>query len=377
MGKHITTEEKKNAIRKSKTATLPQKSNISGDQKAVLTTLQQQNGNRAVQRLLEQHIDHSLSPRNTASIHRKPTQPTPIDIQPMERIEDAYGAGNLDKTQWRNQLYSAKQALANGDVNEATRIYLILYNDIAKLAQADQVLYSSGSINRVRWDIGKGTTHNAKPGLNFTLASYGDMGASGKTAYVDQQGEFSTMLRLPGGVLPFVAIVLCRDAFKPDKEQTLATLRHEMVHAEHLAIGEVGVSDPKAKSGYVANSKANTELLAYVEGFMTMFHLRNPNDDAAFIELLGVLDGSNTYPWELANPSVRSEALGRLQEYYCRALSPLHQRTFDAWVATQLSKARSYGSSSGSQPPGSEDFFESIQRMIARQCKGLRTPMKL
>jgi hypothetical protein len=380
-GKKIATKEKKNAVHRSKTATRDQKEQASGDEKAVLTTLQQQSGNRAVQRLLEQSTDHELSHMNNAPILRKPTQPTLIKNQPMDRIEDAYGSGSLNETGWRNQLDSAKRAFTNGDVDEATRIYLILYNDIARLAQANQVLYSTGAINRVNWDQGKGTTHNAKPGLNFTLASYGEMGATGKTAYVDQQGEFGTDVKLNGEIRPFAAIILCRDAFRPEKEQTLAVLRHEMVHAEHLAAGKVEVSDHKVKSGGVDKTKANTELLAYVEGFMTMFHLSDPasisDNHPAFLELLGVLDGSSTYAWAWADPVVRSEGLGRLQEYYYKALSPQHQRILDAWVNMKLGEARSYGPSSGSRPPGSEDFFASLRRVMVRPGKGVRTPMKL
>jgi len=404
--------EKKNLVRKTKTETSNREFFDSVSEKSVLATMQQQIGNRAIQRLLVLHrVDGATvtSPNqsrklNSSSIFRKSTKPTLITLPVMDRIEDAYAAGTLDTVQWRNLLDSAQQAYTKGRLDDAKNAYKRLYVDVAKLARADQVVNFSGNtsdINIANWDKGKGTTAEAKPGLNLTLASYGDLDAAGKTAYVDQKGGFSTTLRLAGGVLPFVAILLCRDAFHPDKEQTLAVLRHEMVHAEHLTIGEVGVSDPKTKSGYVDYSSANTELLAYVEGFMTMFHLRNANDDTAFVELLGVLDGSHTHAWAGASHSVQSEALGRLQEYYCNALSPRHQRSFDDWVSAKLSKARRdelYAPSraekieinSGKRQATPEeitgnkvretravDFYESLQSMIARQCKGLKTSMAL
>jgi hypothetical protein len=311
----------------------------------------------------------------------KPTQPTLIKNRPgnTERIEDAYGAGSLDETQWRKLLDSAEQAIAKGQSEAATGAYLALYTDIAKLAQATRVVSSSGVINVVTGN--KDTCNDAKPGLNFSPHDTAGWGANATTAPVDDQGKFGVKLSNRGTPQPAVAIVLSRGAFKREKEQTLGVLRHEMVHAEHFieAAAEAFLADPRAKSGPDMTSAANTELLAHVEGFMTMFHLTHPapssDKDPAFFQLLGALSTTKVFPWAVADPLVRSEALGRLQEYYCNALDPPHHEAFDAWVGAKLGEAR--GASPGSFPPEQEDFFFGIQRVIASKCKGLRTPMKL
>ena len=82
---------------------------------------------------------------------------------------------------------------------------------------------------------------------------------------------------------------------------------------------------------------ANTELLAYVEGFMTAFHLTPPPlppQHALFIDLLGALETTKVDTWRSADEAVRDEALGRLHEYYCNTLDADHRAAFDAWVAS-------------------------------------------
>jgi hypothetical protein len=353
----------------------------------------------------------------------KLTQPTPIKRRPgnTERIEDAYGAGSLDESQWRNLFDSAEQAIAKRQMDEASRLYLTLYADIAKLAQATRVVSSSGGINVVTGS--KNNCKNARPGLNLSLGSRDDWDANATTAYVDDQGKFGVKLNPRGAPQPEVAIVLSRSAFKREKEQTLAALRHEMVHAEYYMedAAKALLSDPKDKSGPDMTSAANTELLAYVEGFMTMFHLSQPAprslDHPAFVELLGALDvgGRQTLPWAEAAPPVRSEALGRLQEYYCHALDGPHREAFDAWVGYKLTEVRRdevittvFAKGGESSPeafsPGSfdekalelmqrrggdvwgavlrvqtlqGDFFRGLQRVIASKCQGPTIPMKL
>src|SRR5262249_10919787 len=72
----------------------------------------------------------------------KPTQPTLIKVRPgnTDRIEDAYGGGSMNETQWRNLLDSAEQAIAKGQDEAAKRAYLMLYADVAKLAQASRIV---------------------------------------------------------------------------------------------------------------------------------------------------------------------------------------------------------------------------------------------
>lgn len=290
-----------------------------------------------------------------------------------DRIEHAHGGGSLDGYQWSALLDSAREAVAKGDGKEAVRLYLILYSDIVSLAQADLVLTAGTAIHRVTEppDARKGV----KPGLNFSLHESTE--ANGTTGYVNDQGEFGVSLSFKAGTpQPEVAIILFRNAFKPEKDRTLWVLRHEMMHAEHDQEAsdrvEQWLSGSKAKAGKGSSSKAqflewlrkrrdiskfdlalieesavnlvagspNSEILSYVEGFMTSFHLTDPAptdpNHPVFLELLGVLQGKEGLRWAVADPSVRSEALGRLQEYYCHALDRTHRDAFDAWVNHQL-----------------------------------------
>src|SRR5215207_2373935 len=83
--------------------------------------LQHQIGNREVQRLLRSR--GKASKANADSIYRKPTKPTRITLPVMDRIEDAYGSGSLDQTQWRDLLTTARQALQMGDAKAAKAAY--------------------------------------------------------------------------------------------------------------------------------------------------------------------------------------------------------------------------------------------------------------
>jgi hypothetical protein len=343
----------------------------------------------------------------------KPTQPTLIKERPgaTDRIEDAYAAGSLDEKQWVNLIDSAEQALAKAQADVATRAYLTLYADVAKLAQADRVLTTSGAIQVVTGD--KSSCRDAKPGLNFSLGNHDQWGAVASTGFVHADGKLSLELGKRGELQPEVVIVLSRSAFKREKEQTLAVLRHEMVHAEHDAEDASAMfrADRKAKSGPVQTSLANSELLAYFEGFMTMFHLTHPApsaaDHPAFVELLGAVDTGDVHPWAEADKTFRSEALGRLQEYYCHALDSRHREAFEGWVrlqAAEVQKDLVQLGGPGAFSPGSvddesmkvlqhradsgmgahirietfkkDDFVGGLQRVIAGHCKGLpATPM--
>ena len=343
----------------------------------------------------------------------KPTQPTLIKDRPgvTDRIENAYAAGSLDEKQWADLIDSAQQALDKGKDDAATRAYLTLYADVAKLAQVGRVLTSTGAIQVVTGD--KSSCRDAKPGLNFSLGNRDQWGADASTGFVHADGKLSLVLGKRGEPQPEVVIVLSRSAFKREKEQTLAILRHEMVHAEHDAEDASAMfhSDPKAKSGPVQTSLANSELLAYFEGFMTMFHLTHPApsspDHPAFVQLLGAVDTGDVHPWAEADKAFRSEALGRLQEYYCHALDTRHREAFEGWVllqAAEVQKDLIQLGEPGAFSPGSvddesmkvlqhqtssgmgahiriqihkkDDFVGGLQRVIAGHCKGLpATPM--
>src|SRR6202034_3955923 len=149
----------------------------------------------------------------------------------------------------RSLVASAKQEVKDGKANEATRDYLILYTDLAKLAQTGRVVGSPGAINLVTGS--KTDCKGAKPGLNFVMADTSKWGARATTAYVDDKGKFGVKLNRRGQLQPDVAIVLTQDVFMLEKEQALGILRHEMIHAGHDADDASAVfrSDPMAPTG--------------------------------------------------------------------------------------------------------------------------------
>jgi hypothetical protein len=119
---------------------------------------------------------------------------------------------------------------------------------------------------------------------------------------------------------------------------------------------------------------ANTELLAYVEGFMTAFHLTPPPlppQHALFIDLLGALETTKVDTWRRANEAVRDEALGRLHEYYCNTMDAAHRAAFDAWVASleaQLAKDAQAAPGSGAAMSAKRN----AERMLDHFTAGLK-----
>jgi len=326
----------------------------------------------------------------------KPAQPALITVRrgDTDRIEDAYGAGSLDQSEWGERLKSAQQALARGQIKQATEAYRALYQDVAKLAQATRIVESPGNINEVHGT--QNDCKDAKPGLNLSMSTSSEWGANGTTGYVDLDGKFGVARRGRGKPQPSVAIVLSRSAFMLDKGQTLGILRHEMMHAELDSEDAAAafLSNPRDKKAPVPSSLAKSELLAHVEGFMTMFHLAPAPAsfrDPPFMQLLGALTTRKVLPWAKADGPARSEALGRLQEYYCHAMDAPHRRAFEGWVnyyqvprrienlilddkvGTELAVAQAKDQNDAME----DDFFQGLKSIIRSQCKGITTPMKL
>jgi hypothetical protein len=82
---------------------------------------------------------------------------------------------------------------------------------------------------------------------------------------------------------------------------------------------------------------------------------------------------SGSEPWANAKPETRSEALGRLQQYYCQVLDPARQKAFENWV----------GKPPEAQPsslPGwywrpkrqmHAHFFDALKKIVDGKCAGL------
>jgi hypothetical protein len=292
-------------------------------------------------------LQRSIGNRRTCALLRSPkaAHPTPMATRRGEfpQITAAHPAGGLDQQTWSQTLADAKAAFDARDFDGGTALYKKLYQDLATTAGATALkdVAAGPAVN-----VAKADNTGYAPGLNLVLER-GSKG--GTTAWVDDAGNFAVPLDTAAKAKrPHVAIRLYLSSFKDDKAQTLGILRHEMLHARHheqaLAALDAGKGAPalsavdKILVGEVTagRSRANTELLAYVEGFMTSFHLAGSPDakHPAFIELLGALDTGSLDTWRFADDTMRNEGLGRLREYYCNTLGAKHRTAFDAWVAT-------------------------------------------
>ena len=105
--------------------------------------------------------------------------------------------------------------------------------------------------------------------------------------------------------------------------------------------------------------QVNTEVLAYVEGFMTEYHLTKPTKDGtamAFFELLGAVETKKYLTWRQADQKVRDEALARLKGYWA-TLGPQHQERWKEWVANGVANH-------GADTTGRKEFFAALAAFV-------------
>jgi hypothetical protein len=306
-------------------------------------------------------------------------------------IKDPSTGGSLDEARWTANRADIKK----------------LYSDAAKVAQVAKVFVGPAAVSNVADNINivddQAKPRHLLPGLNFSSS----LMERGETAYVAATGGDLMNKLTPNrtGPLPKVAIVLSGQALS-SKSVALSVLRHEMAHVEHLNLALKAARkwiDSKTKSSFedwldeqhdkgnlssldleltkdAANVKsANTELLAYTEGFMTAFLLTQPppgdNDDAAFLELYGIIT-SSAEPWANANVPARQEALGRLQEYYCHVLDRPHQEAFERFIlkppGQQTTKAQAWNWAPKRQMH--QHFFAGLKTILDAKCAPLGGP---
>ena len=340
-------------------------------------------------------LQRAIGNRATAALLRAPSKPGEFAL-----VDDLYPSGTMDAATWKKTVTSAKDALDGRRIDEASELYTSLYQDLAKTAAADATgITADFSVNLAKVD-----DTGYKPGLNLILGSGGSKG--GSTGFVDRTGHFNVRLDLSSGAdVPAIAIRLYSSAFAEDKARSLGVLRHEMAHAHHhQALLELvakwrstlkpAASDkPKAhapspedafESWLKANAKKlklspadlalaleterhqatyKTEVLSYVEEFMTAFGLIQPvptTRDPIFAQLLGALESGR---WAGAEDDVRKAAEARLDAYYCNVMKPDQRKVFDDWVAEQAAKG------------GSESMRESFIAMlksVGAKCKATK-----
>src|SRR5262245_2720800 len=209
-------------------------------------------------------------------------------------IKDIAPAGTLDASAWTALHRTASEALDNGDVSTAEASYLRLLADAATVA--DVTLLPGFDPKQINVFRGK-----AQAGLNLTL-NRGD--EPGHVGWVDTAGTFGVPLDFSTRVPAVQAgMMISPNAFSDEKALSMRTLRHEMLHVRHRQITLDAITKwdaagrrPAFEKWVPANAKrlhlsaadvalvqkgarggqVDTEVLAYVEGFMTEFHLAPP-----------------------------------------------------------------------------------------------------
>lgn len=278
----------------------------------------------------------------------------------FELVDSADRTGGLTAAQWRDKVSAAR---SETDLSAKKTLFTELFKDLAQTAKAHDLLVSVNSDYPINIAFGDGSQH--AEGLNLVVGSGAQEGVTG---YVNASGQFGVPLDISQPAdQQRVAIRLYGSSFSDDKLTSLVTLRHEMVHAHYheyalrtlrawqqhgskgtfdawvskqkdltdvdrrLIKDDEGVHLDKDRLGYPTD---NTELLAYLEGFMTGFVLTDPKATSPklWLQLLGALSGSGAYGWANASPEVKSEAKLRLHRFYCDVIDDKHRKAFDDWV---------------------------------------------
>jgi hypothetical protein len=318
---------------------------------------QRQVGNRAVAQLLTQDPQRRPGPPAgpagaRAVVQRAGSSP---EFKPVTSLTPP---GSLTDTQWAAAFAAAR-------AHPSAAAYEPLIRDIAIAAGMEAL---GGGFVPTRVPLTDGTT--ARPGLNMSMDPADKPGHAG---WVDGKGAYGVPFRLDKTTPPDrqVAVILSVGILKADKASSLPTVRHEMVHARHKQkvleavkvwqglpargrpslrewltkqtrkrTGPMSALDAVLIGKGVQDLGVNTEILAYVEGFVNSFHRRGPTlADAgpAFFELLGAVQTDRFDTWKQADPTVQAEALTRLREYHATLDLP-HQRWWRQWLDGQLAR---------------------------------------
>jgi hypothetical protein len=187
----------------------------------------------------------------------------------------------------------------------------------------------------------EGQDDGVRPGLNIV----GNLATRGRTGFVDSSGryfgDFLTATR--EGELPDVAIMLGPAAFQAGDDGLLATLRHELAHAEHdrmirswltkwrsaghgpfdawMRRQKAAPADLALVHAGTHGNRADTELLAHLEGFAAVFEQTPPPSTSvvrrsALPPAIEELRGAAEHGWSGADPVVRTLAEKRLADFY-------------------------------------------------------------
>jgi hypothetical protein len=230
---------------------------------------------------------------------------------------------------------------------------------LARIARQLGVAIEEREIHRAM-RVRDGEDDGVRPGLNIVA----NLPTRGRTGFVDSsgryRGDFLTATR--DGALPSVAIMLGPLPFAESDDSVLATVRHELVHAEHDRmllswLGRWRSAGSGAGSGALlawmrrqkaspvdlalagagtAGKPVDTELLAHVEGFAAVFDKTPPPSTTAVLKsslplAIEQLRGAAERGWAGVDPAVKAAAEKRLAAFYA-GLDGTRQALLRDWL---------------------------------------------
>jgi hypothetical protein len=229
---------------------------------------------------------------------------------------------------------------------------------IAKQLHADDLAHVSVDERDIHLAlrVKEGEDHGVRPGLNII----GNLPARGRTGYVDADGryhgDFVSATRT--GALPRIAIMLGPLPFDEGDDSVLATLRHELAHAQHdqmvldwltrwrgtgqpdfnawAAHQKASAADLALVRGGTRGQNVHTELLAHIEGFAAVFD-KTPVPSASVVlksslpPAIEQLRGAAERGWTGVDKDVRKVAEERLAAFYS-GLDGSHQELLRDWL---------------------------------------------
>jgi hypothetical protein len=177
------------------------------------------------------------------------------------------------------------------------------------------------------------TVDRIKPGLNLVSRGIG----KGRVYYIEDEKPVNKLTVSAKGPLPKVAVCLGGAVFIPgSKAFALATLRHELEHANHnqmavdwlqrwrdagakgdfriwLGTQPIAQADRQLIGERVEGGSVNTEVLAHLEGFIMAFpqedHATANPQRSVYDQLTGVAEH-----WAPAAADIKAEAVKRIIE---------------------------------------------------------------
>ena len=257
----------------------------------------------------------------------------------LERHRDA-ATGAPHKLRTTSPAFALQRAAGNRATTQLLQRDASKTARLAKIAKQLQLGVEERDIH-LAMRVKEGEDHGVRPGLNVVA----HLEARGRTGFVDSSGryhgDFLTATR--DGELPTVAIMIGPLAFQEGDDSVLATLRHELTHAEHdrMVLGWVQKWRVSGKGDFLAWMRRqklsaadlalvrsgtlgkwyDTELLAHIEGFAAVFDKTPPPTTTVLLKsalptAIEELRGAAERGWVGVDDAIKIAAEKRLAAFY-------------------------------------------------------------